>query len=45
MSEPVATSILFALIVLALLGAWDYIAESIRMLRSALKRHRERNRD
>lgn len=45
MPQTLTNAVLLGLIVLALWGAWDYIAESIRMFRSALKRHRERNRD
>ena len=45
MIEAVKSFVFLCLIVLALMGAWDYIAESIRMFRSALKRHRERNHD
>ena len=43
---PVILRLLFmAIVVLALLGAADYIIESIQIFRTALKKYRERNRD
>jgi hypothetical protein len=45
MPEPLANVLLLGLIGLALWGAFDYIAESVRIFGRALKRHRERNRD
>lgn len=45
MPEPVANILLLGLGGLALWGAYDYIAESVKIFFRALKRHRERNRD
>lgn len=45
MPEPVTNILLLGLGGLALWGAYDYIAESVKIFSRALKRHRERNRD
>ena len=45
MQHTLASAALLVIGALALLGAWDYITESVRIFLAALKRYRERNRD
>lgn len=45
MPESLAAVVLVTLAGLALWGAVDYIVESVRIFRRALKRHRARNED
>ena len=45
MPDTVSNLLLLGLGALVLWGAFDYIAESVRIFGRALKRHRERNRD
>lgn len=45
MPEPLVAIALITLGALAIWGAVDYIVESVRIFRRALKRHRARNED
>ena len=45
MRDTVSDLLLLGLARFAFWGAYDYIAESVRIFSRAFKRHRERNRD